>query len=387
MLYLDHNATTPPTPAVAEAVARALTDLWANPSSGHREGQRVRHAVESARESVGALLGAKPRTITFTAGGTESLHLAIRGVLEASPPERRTLITSAVEHEAIRDLAAHLASRAETPVTVRTLPVDAHGLIDPAALEAALDDTVALVSIQWANNETGACQPIEELGALCRHREVPFHTDATQWVGKMPVNLDALPVDLLTFSAHKFHGPKGIGGLYAHSAVRLAPLFQGAQERSRRAGTENVPGILGLGIAADEARAWLADPANIEHSQSLRDALQHGLTGAFPDAAVNARFAPRLWNTLNIGFPKLEAEALVLVLSERGVCASAGAACASGSLEPSPVLRAMRIPDPIAHGSIRLSISRFTTPAEIAQALPLIADAVRTVGKSAASVA
>jgi len=386
MIYLDHNATTPPSAAAIEAVSRALTDLWPNPSSGHREGQRVRHAVESARASVAALLGAKPRDITFTSGGTESIHLAIRGVLAASPPERRTLITTPVEHEAIRDLADHLSRRTENRIEVRILPVDSCGLVDPAALADALDESVALVTIQWANNETGAIQPIAELGALCREATVPFHCDGTQWVGKMPTDVAATPVDMVTFSAHKFHGPKGIGGLYVRSGVHLAPIFHGAQERLRRAGTENVPGILGLGAAAEEASRWLADSANIDKARAVRDALEHGLTSAIPDAHINAPGAPRLWNTVNIGFPRLEAEALVLVLSEKGVCASAGAACASGSLDPSPVLRAMGIPDPIAHGSIRLSISRYTTEREITEAIPIIADAVRTLSRSAASV-
>jgi cysteine desulfurase len=388
MLYLDHNATTPPCPAAAEAMASACTDLWPNPSSGHREGQRVRHAVESARESVAALLGARPKEITFTSGGTESIHLAIRGILGAAPPDRRTIITSAVEHEAVRELADHLSRRAHDPITVRTLPVDTNGLIDPASLAAALDPSVALVSIQWANNETGAIQPIAELGALCRDAHVPFHTDATQWVGKMPTDLAALPIDLLTCSAHKFHGPKGIGALFARTSggIRLAPQLYGTQERQRRAGTENVPGILAMAAAAEEARVWLGDLARTARSRALRDRLEHALLAAHPDARINAADAPRLWNTCNIGFPRLEAEALVLILSELGLCASAGAACASGSLDPSPVLKAMRIPDPIAHGSIRLSISRDTTEDEIDRAIPIITEAVRRLTKSAASV-
>jgi len=389
MLYLDHNATTPPTPAVIAAVDRALSELWHNPSSAHRAGQAARHAVELARESVAALIGARAKDITFTSGGTESLHLAIRGALATATPVRRTLITTNVEHEAIRDLIDHLSNRAADRITVRTLPVDQRGLIDPSALRAAIDHTVALVSIQWTNNETGIIQPIAELAQICREAGegmIPFHTDATQWVGKMPTDLSAMPIDLLTCSAHKFHGPKGIGALYVRPSVRIAPFFYGTQERQRRAGTENVPGILGMAAACDEAREWLADPTNIAHGAALRDSLAQSLITEFPDAQINGIDAPRLWNTLNIGFPKLEAEALLLLLSERGLCASAGAACASGSLEPSPILRAMHVPDPIAHGSIRLSISRFTTDQDIAAAVPIITDCVRRLSKSAASV-
>lgn len=400
MVYLDNNATTRPSPAVVEAVNRGLTELWHNPSSVHRPGQAARQAVELARRSVAELIGAKPREITFTGSGTESIDLAIRGVLAAAPAERQALVTDAIEHSAVRDLAEQLAREGRE---LRQIPILPGGIVDTDALPRLLEDgRVGVVSVQWANNETGAVQPIERIARICREHGVPFHCDGTQWVGKMPVGEGSqggafpgpaaspgpsappsLPFDLLSFSPHKFHGPKGIGVLWARRGVRMRPTLHGTQELGRRGGTENVPGILGAGVAAAEARAWLADASARERLAGLRDRLERGVLERVPGAVVNApgrrsshgpeTGAARLWNTTNIGFPRLEAEALLLLLSERGICASAGAACSSGSLDPSPVLLAMGVPPEVAHGSVRFSLSRETTGEEIERAIEGIA--------------
>ncbi|MDX2116088.1 MAG: aminotransferase class V-fold PLP-dependent enzyme [Planctomycetota bacterium] len=379
--YLDNNATTRPDPAVVDAVLEALRDQWHNPSSVHRPGQAARHRVELARESVARLLGADPAELVFTSGATESIDLAIRGVLAAAPATRRTIITTPIEHEAVRDLAASLAAEG---VTVRALPLLEGGVVDADALDALLDPSVALVSVQWANNETGAIQPVERLARTCRERGVCFHTDATQWVGKMPTDVRAAGVDLLSFSAHKLHGPKGAGALYIRRGVRLRPSLRGTQERERRGGTENVPGIIGMGVASELAMAWLARSDERDRLALLRDRLEHAVLEAVPNARINGPRGAntRLWNTTNIAFPTLEAEALLLLLSERGVCASAGAACSSGSLDPSPVLLAMGVPPALAHGSVRFSLSRHTTEDEIDEAARQVAACVRRLAAS-----
>ncbi len=377
-IYLDHNATTRPCPEAIEAVERAVRELWPNPSSAHRPGQAVRAAVERAREQVAALIGARGRDITFTAGGTESIHLAIRGTLGASAAlGKRVIVTSPIEHEAIRELVEHLERTGEAEVV--RLGCDG-GVVDPAELRSVLGERaaeVALVTVMWANNETGVVQPVEELGAICREHHVAFHTDATQWVGKAPTDVRAFPVDLLTCSAHKFHGPKGVGALYARAGARLAPMFLGAQERERRAGTENVPGILGMGAAAEAALRWLGDPAGARRVEALRDRFERGVVAGAPGAVVNGEGLPRLWNTASVGFEGLGAEALLVGLSERGVAASAGAACSSGSLEPSPVLLAMGVPASVAHGTLRFSLSRETTEAEIEAAVPIVVESAQ----------
>ncbi|MEZ6243926.1 MAG: cysteine desulfurase family protein [Phycisphaerales bacterium] len=373
MIQLDNNATTRPTTAVVEAVTRALTECWHNPSSVHRAGQAARAAVELARQDVARLIGASPREVVFTSSGTESIDLAIRGVLAQT--RKRTIVTSPVEHAAVRGVCASLEAAGWR---VRHLPVDGEGLADAGALPALLDDDVALVSVQWVNNETGGIQAIGEIGRACRERGVVFHTDAVQWVGKAPTDVsdpDGPPVDLLSLSAHKFHGPKGVGALYVRKGVRLAPTMGGAQELGRRGGTENVPGILGAGAAAREAIAWLADDVARAALAQLRDRLERGLVDQIPGARINGPTDParRLWGTTNISIPGAESERMLLALSERGVCASAGAACSSGSLEPSPVLLAMGLGESVAGSSIRLSLSRFTTGDEIERAIGLIA--------------
>jgi len=380
VIYLDHNATTKPSDAVAAAAARATSELWGNPSSVHRFGQSVRREVELARQSVADLLGVKARELVFTSGGTESINLCIRGVLDAIPKSaaKRGLITSRVEHSAVRDLAESLA---KDGTAVRWLPLLGGGIVDVGALPAMLDGSVALVSVQWANNETGVIQPVREVANVCREKGVLFHCDATQWVGKEPIeSLDG--VDLLTCSAHKFHGPKGVGVAWMRPGVRLKPQLQGSQELGRRGGTENVAAILGMGIAAMEAREWLGDPSRREVQRGLRDFFEREIVSAIPDAVVNGAGRERLWNTTNIGFPTLEAEALLMLLSERGVCASAGAACSSGSLEPSPVLLAMGIPEPVAHGSLRFSLGKHTPREEITAAVDIVVEGVRKLRTS-----
>ena len=385
-IYLDNNATTRPAPEVVEAMRTCLATTWHNPSSVHRPGQAARHAVELARQSVARLIGASEREIIFTSGGTESANLAIVGSLElavARDPRRRVVVTSRLEHSAVRELAERLAESGRAEVV--WLEHDPMGIVDLGAFDRLLESRaaeIALVSLMWANNETGVVQPIVEVGLRCRERGVRLHCDATQWVGRMPTDVDELPVDLLTFSGHKFHGPKGIGVLWIRRGVRVArQMVGGPQEHERRGGTENVPGIVGMGAAAELARAWLAGPQR-EHLAECRNRLEQGILAAVPDAVINGADAPRLWNTSNIGFPRLEAEAILLVLSERGLCASAGAACSSGSLDPSPVLLAMGIAPEVAHGSVRFSLSRETTDEEIEQAIDVVVAAVGRLRRS-----
>lgn len=375
MIYLDNNSTTRPSPGVVEAVGRGLTDFWHNPSSMHRPGQAARQQVELARREAAALIGVPAKEVTFTSGGTEAIDLAIRGFLASS--SRRVVVSTRIEHAAVRDLLEDLSKRDR--VEVRWAPVSNEGVVELEALREVLHGA-GLVSIQWANNETGAVQPVAEVAALCREAGALFHCDATQWVGKEPVI--APPSDLMTFSPHKFHGPKGVGIFWARRGVGIRPVIHGTQELGRRGGTENVPGIIGAGVACGEAQAWLARAEEREQLRALRDDFESRVRAEIPHARVNSGGAPRLWNTTNIGFPRLEAEALLLYLSERGLCASAGAACSSGSLEPSPVLLAMGVPAEFAHGSLRFSLSRETTPEEVATGARLVAQAVRALSES-----
>jgi len=385
-IYLDSNATTAPAPEVIEAVARSMRGAWANPSSVHRAGGEARRTVELARESVARLVGCQEREIVFTSGGTEGANLAIRGSLEhaaANEPTRRVLVTTKFEHSAVRELAQQLEKRGAEVVW---LPGAARmpGTPDLDALESLLAsraDEIALVSLMWANNETGAITDIARAGSICREAGVRFHTDATQWVGKMPTDLAAMQIDLASFAAHKFHGPKGAGALYVRRTVRLEPQsIGGPQERDRRGGTENVPAIAGMGVAAELARAWLATDG-MTQGASRRDRFEREVVAA-ATGFVHGASTPRLWNTTNIGFARLEAEAILLLLSERGVDASAGAACSSGSLDPSPVLLAMGVAPELAHGSIRFSLSRETSDAEIAESTRRVIAAIARLRES-----
>ncbi len=374
MIDLDANATTRPTPGVVDAVRRGLETAWHNPSSLHRAGQGARAALELARQDLARLIGATPRELTLTSSGTESIDLAIRAALALT--QRPAIVVSELEHPAVRDLAASLD---RAGVQVRRLPATPDGRVDLSHLERLIDDDVALVSVQWINNETGVIQPIEEVARLCRERGVLVHTDAVQRVGKLPVDLssaEAPPIDLLSFSAHKFHGPKGVGALYARRGLSLPPVLHGAQESGRRAGTENVPGVMGAGAAAREAIAFLEEQAPRDRLGALRDRLETALLAQIPGSRVNGSAAPgaRVWNTTNVIFPGVEGEALLLALSERGLCASAGSACSSGSVEPSPVLLAMGLSETDASASIRLSLSRLTTDEQIDRAIGVLVE-------------
>lgn len=393
MIYLDNNATTKPTAEVVAAVNHALTGVWCNPSSIHRGGQEAKHAIEIARGQVAALLGGKSREVTFTGSGTEAIGMAIRGTLGVcakTNPKKNVVITSGIEHSAIGNLCHQLGGGGAARVV--KLPVDRSGVVDVTGLESLIKEhacegghEVALVSMQWVNNETGVVQPVHRVGEICDRHNVMFHCDATQWVGKMPTDLSgegAPKIDLLNCSAHKFHGPKGVGVLWARRGVRLLAQTPGSQELGRRGGTEPVPAIVGAGVAAEQAMAWVNDPVQIERGRSLRDALEAGVLRACEGSVVNGGGAERIWSTTNIGFARLEAEALLLGLSERGVCVSAGSACASGSLDPSPVLLAMGVGEAVAHGSIRLSVSRETKMSEVEQAIEVIGEVVAKLSRA-----
>ena len=359
-IYLDNNATTKVDEAVFEEMRPYLCELYGNPSSMHFFGGQVQKKVDEARGRVAALLGADPTEIIFTACGTESDNTAIRSALEAFP-DRRHVITTRVEHPAVLTLCRSLTKKG---YRVTELGVDGAGRLDLGELKKALDDDTAIVSVMWANNETGVVFPVEEIGALVKERGALFHTDAVQAVGKIPLNMADSTVDMLSLSGHKLHAPKGIGILYVRKGTPFRPfLVGGHQERSRRAGTENTAAIIALGKACQVAGDFLED----ENSRvlAMRDRLERELLRLIPHARINGGGAERLPNTLSIAFEFVEGEAILLLLSEKGICASSGSACTSGSLEPSHVLRAMGVPFTCAHGSIRFSLSRFTTDGEI----------------------
>lgn len=381
MIYLDNNATTRPHDAVVQAMHKFYTTWWANPSSVHRFGQSVRQRVELARQQLAELLHTQPAQLLWTSGGTESNNLALFGSLATA--KNPAVVSDAIEHAAVREPVEALEKRG---LVTQMVQVDTQGRVDVDDLirlcrDLASRHDLIMISIQWANNETGAIQPIaalskhladlrQELKQAATRCRLVFHTDATQAVGKLPVDLEAVPVDLLTLAAHKFHGPKGVGALYIRRGVRLSPqIIGGPQERERRGGTENTPAIVGVGVAAELAKQFLADDSRLQSLERLRDRFEQTLCDRIEIASVNAAKASRLWNTSNVAFRRLEAEAILLGLSEKGVCASAGAACSSGSLEPSPVLLAMGIEEPVAHGSVRFSLSRETTANEIDAAI------------------
>ena len=365
-VYLDNNATTQLAPEALEAMLPYLREQYGNAGSAHLLGRLAEGAVVQAREQLAGLLGCQPAELVFNSGGTEGLNHAIRGVCEAQPGKRH-LITTAVEHSAVLAIAEWLKRQG---VEVTLLGVDREGRLDLAELAAALRPDTALVSIMAANNESGVLLPLAEAGALARARGALFHVDGTQAVGKLALNLAELPIDLFTFSSHKFHGPKGMGALYGRRGVRLRPFMLGAgQERGRRGGTENVPGIVGLGQAAALAAARLGDMARV---RALRDRLEAELLARMPEIRVHGAGAERLANTSFIGFPGIEGEALFLKLSERGVCVSTGSACSTGQREPSHVLRAMGVEPALAMGTVRFSLSHATTEAEILRVAGMI---------------
>lgn len=387
MIYLDNNATTPVHADVFEAMRPFLQDQFGNPSSAHRFGQQARQAVEQARYQVAQFVGCKAAEVIFTSGGTEADNAAILGLAAAPPPprpggpEKRTIITSAVEHSAVRETLEYLAKSGWKVVPIG---VDTDGRLDMNALASALrDPSVAFLSMMWANNETGVIFDVAAVGMLARQHGVPFHVDAVQAAGKLPLHFAEQPIDLLVISAHKFHGPKGVGALVVRRGTRWQPLLRGGpQERQRRGGTENVAGIVGMGAAAALAAKTLEDPQAQAAVAELRDRLERGVLAAIAQTQVNGDRVHRVSNTTNISFAGLEAEAILLLLSQQDICASAGAACASGSLEPSHVLQAMHLPERIAHGAIRFSLSRYNTRQEIDHtlaALPAIIARLREV--------
>ena len=377
-VYLDNNATTRLDPMVLDAMMPFLTEHYGNPSSIHGFGEPVRKAIEQARKQVATLLGAEHDSeIVFTASATEANSTALLSAVEALP-ERRTLITSMVEHPAILEVCEHLERQG---YTIHRLAVDGCGRLDLAEYERLLSDDVALVSVMWANNETGTLFPVEQMAQLAKARGILFHTDAVQAVGKRTICLAETAIDFLSFSGHKIHGPKGVGALYVRRGTRFRPLLRGGhQERGRRAGTENAAGIVGLGQACELATLHL--PMVEGPIRALRDQLQEGLLAKIPSAMVTGDPAHRTPNTLNIAFEYVEGEAILLMLNQLGIAASSGSACTSGSLEPSHVMRAMGIPYTAAHGSIRFSLSRYTREREIEQVLthlPLIIERLRSL--------
>ncbi|MBN2455811.1 MAG: cysteine desulfurase NifS [Sedimentisphaerales bacterium] len=359
-IYLDNNATTKVAEEVFEEIKPFFCEHYGNPSSMHTFGGQIGHKIREAREKVAELLGCEPSEIVFTSGGTESDNTAIKAVLSAAPAKRK-VITTRVEHPAVLTVCRELENHGYSVVE---LSVDKQGQLDISELEENLDDDTALVTIMYANNETGVIFPIERIAELVKSRGIVFHTDAVQAVGKIPLNLSGSHIDLLSLSGHKLHGPKGAGALYVKKGTRISPFILGGhQEAGRRAGTENVPGIIGLGKACELAAK------NIEQENQrvkyLRDKLESAILETCPDSMLNGDKNNRLPNTTNISFEYIEGEAILLMLDKFGICASSGSACTSGSLEPSHVLRAMGVPFTAAHGSIRFSLSRYNTEEEV----------------------
>ncbi len=376
-VYMDNNATTQVAPEVLEAMLPYFHELYGNPSSMHSFGGQVMKQVRKARGQVATLLGASPEEIIFTSCGSESDNAAIRSTL-ASYPDKKHIVTSRVEHPAVRALCAHLATHG---YRVTELPVDSEGRLDMEQYKRALTPDTAIVSLMWANNETGVIFPIQKAAEMARERQIIFHTDAVQTVGKIPLNLADTPIDMLSLSGHKLHAPKGIGVLYLRKGTKFSPfLIGGHQERGRRGGTEATPSIIGLGVAAELAQKRM----DLENTfvKGLRDRLENTILKTVSNTKVNGDRDNRLPNTANISFEFVEGEGILLMMDEFGICASSGSACTSGSLQPSHVLRAMGIPFTMAHGSIRFSLSVYNTDEEIdfvIEKLPPIIDTLRSM--------
>ena len=368
-IYLDNNATTPVLPEVFEAMRPYFGEQFGNASSIHHHGQQTRAAVEDARESVAALLGCRASEIVFTSGGTESDNLAIAGVVGA----RDHVITSSIEHHAVLLACKHLE---EIGAEVTVVPVDRRSLVDPADVRRALRPNTKLISVMMANNETGVLQPVAEIGRIAAEAGIVFHTDAVQAAGKVAINVTQIGCHALSISGHKIHAPQGVGALYVRKGTRLQPLFYGGRhERSRRAGTENVPGIVGLGKAAQLAKEAL-DRGDDNKMAAMRDRLQQGILAQVEEAGVNGDGAARVPNTANIHFDHIDGEALVIALDLKGVAVSTGAACSSGAIEPSHVLVAMGLRADQARASIRFSLGKQTVAEDIDFALALVPETV-----------
>jgi len=381
MIYFDHNASTPVRPEAAAAMGSALAELHANPSSSHRDGQRARVAIEHAREQVAALVHVRADEVVFTSGGTEGDHAALIGAAWAAEPRGRRVAFSAIEHHAVHGAAEVLA---RTGFAASHLGVGREGLVDPAAVAALPPDTT-VVAVMLANNETGVIQPLAAIAAAAAARGMRVVCDAVQAAGKIPIRRDDLGADFLVISGHKLGGPKGAGALIVRRGAPLAALFRGsAHERGRRGGTENVPGIVGLGIAAElAAREVAGENARL---LALRERFEALLRASVPGVVVHGAGAPRLPNTVNASFPSARSDHLLLALDSRGLAASAGAACASGGVEPSPVLRAMGVPRELAICAVRFSLGRTTTADEVERAAVIVADAVRLVRSTQGAV-
>jgi cysteine desulfurase len=378
-IYLDHNATTPPDPLVTDRMAQVLKDVWGNASSVHHFGQQAKAVLDEARASVASLLSADASEIVFTAGGTEADNIAIRGAAEAMEPSgRKHLITCGIEHEAVLNTIRSMAKRGWK---VTLLPMDISGVVSVDRLREAITDDTALVSIMHANNEIGTVQPIAELATVAHEHGALFHTDAVQSAGKLPVDVRALGVDLLSIAAHKFYGPKGAGALWIKRGVRMLPFMTGGrQERNRRAGTENVPALVGLGVAAEIARRKIDTEG--PRLAALRDRLEAGILSSVPGTDRNGAAAPRVPNTTNISVERVEAESLLIGLDLAGIAVSSGSACSSGTLEPSHVLKAMGYPHARTLGSIRFSLGAANTIADVdrvIEVLPPLVEKLRSL--------
>ena len=378
-VYLDHSATTPVDREVADLMMVYFTEKYGNPSSIHSFGREARHALEEARSQVAGLLGAKPEEITFTSGGTEADNLAILGLAEARQEKGRHLIVSAIEHHAVLDTVKYL-EKAGFALTV--LPVNSAGIVELDELRKSLRPDTILVSVMHANNEVGSIQPVAEIGRIVREHGAAFHIDAVQTLGKIPVNVEELKADLLTISAHKIYGPKGVGALYVRKGVRISPLMHGGgQEKKRRSGTENTPAIIGFGKACELAVQRMTEEA--ERVKKLRDTLLTGIVESIKYVKVNGPQGDlRLPNNVNVSIEFVEGESLLLSLDMLGIAASSGSACTSGSLDPSHVLLAMGLPHEIAHGSLRFTLGRQNTEEDVAyvlEHLPKIVERLRKI--------
>ncbi|MFC1682924.1 cysteine desulfurase NifS [Candidatus Zixiibacteriota bacterium] len=377
-VYLDHSATTPVHPEVLEAMMPSYNNEYGNASSIHRLGRNARVAIDEARETVGSILNAQTKEIYFTSGGTEGDNLAIKGVAHEYRDKGNHIITSQIEHEAVLNTCKYLEKNG---FDVTYLPVDEHGMVEVGEVERAITDQTILISVMHANNEVGTIQPISEIGRIAHQRGVLVHTDAVQTVGKVPVDVEALNIDLLSMSSHKFYGPKGVGALFRREGIKLEPLAHGGHhERWKRAGTENVPGIVGLAKALEICQKEMETTAKRE--ARLRDTLQREIEKNIPDVHFNGHPTERLPGALSTCFKGIEGEALILSLDMKGIMASTGSACSSGSLEPSHVLMAMGIPVELAHGSARFTLGRGNTKEEIdyvLEALPGIVERFRNM--------
>ncbi len=381
-VYFDYNATTPLAPSVRDAMVAALESTFGNASSVHHFGQQAKAAIDDARSALAQLINAEPSEIVFTSGGTEADNFAIRGVAEAAEPTgRRHLVATAIEHEAVLNTLKALSRRGWS---VSLVPVDATGVVSPDAVRDAVTDQTAIVSVMHANNEIGTIQPVAAIAAIAHARGAVMHTDAVQSVGKIPVDVRALGVDLLSLSAHKFNGAKGAGALWIKRGTRLQPTMTGGKhERNRRAGTENVPAIVAMGVAAHLASQKM--DAEASRVAALRDRLEQRILAAVPGTTVNGARDPRVPNTTNISFDRVEAESLLIALDLEGIAVSTGSACSSGTLEPSHVLRAMGLPSHRAQNSLRFSLGLFSTDAEVdrvVDVLPRLVEKLRGLTRS-----